>query len=594
MLVVLVLVMGATFAVVAAPTALAAPVTHTSDISLSGISPEQLLFSGFAVCDTCAPDDLFSCGGCEVAAYGEVSVNTSVSWTAPVSIESEYDPDELHQGDTATVENSLTPGAGPLKIRYRFNYQVGLFACGGDFDPCVGDSQETKEWQPTQYTISDEKTIQAGGDCALPITGTTNCPVVDTVNLIPETCFFDLCPVDITVDLIINHTFTIDAGDVDVHRTATFESPTDFSFSGSTPSIVSDAIDIPCDAEVGETVNYRLGPASYAVDNISVAGDADLDIDIDGPGPLNANPVIDLVSGTVYDDGLAMTGDAAPEFALGDVQLDNKAPVVNAIMQAGSFVEGSELTFSALATDNCAAGLSYAWRYSDDGRGFFNPTNHTFGDNGHYTGTVIVSDAAGNQTTKDFAVNGATGVTNGDPSVTPPPNAAAVWGVPISFHADAVDPGSADQSTLAFSWNFGDGAGALGSDVSHAYALPGTYPVVVTVTDKDGGVGSAPLTVEISKRGTSLVYTGAIQGLPNKYSTLSAQLTDELGEPVSGRTVDFAVGTLTTSGLTNGSGIASKSLKVTLKPGDYALSSSFAGDSRYIASSDSDTFVVGK
>jgi hypothetical protein len=91
------------------------------------------------------------------------------------------------------------------------------------------------------------------------------------------------------------------------------------------------------------------------------------------------------------------------------------------------------------------------------------------------------------------------------------------------------------------------------------------------------------------------VYTGPVQGLPNKYTTISASLSDELGSPVVGRSVTFTLGTHTVSAVTNSAGIASISLKLTQKPGNYTVSADFAGDSRYFGDNSGTTpYKIGK
>jgi len=49
-----------------------------------------------------------------------------------------------------------------------------------------------------------------------------------------------------------------------------------------------------------------------------------------------------------------------------------------------------------------------------------------------------------------------------------------------------------------YAWDFGDGSTATGSTTSHFYLLPGTYTVVVTVTDGLGQSASASKTVTVS------------------------------------------------------------------------------------------------
>ena len=54
-----------------------------------------------------------------------------------------------------------------------------------------------------------------------------------------------------------------------------------------------------------------------------------------------------------------------------------------------------------------------------------------------------------------------------------------------------------DNDPLTFSWSFGDGTTGTGSTPSHAYAAPGTYQVVLTVSDGLGGTASDTTTATI-------------------------------------------------------------------------------------------------
>ncbi len=62
--------------------------------------------------------------------------------------------------------------------------------------------------------------------------------------------------------------------------------------------------------------------------------------------------------------------------------------------------------------------------------------------------------------------------------------------------------------------------------------------------------------------------------------TVSAVLKEDGITPIAGRTVAFTAGTAAGSGVTNASGVATAIL--TLTPGQYTLTASFAGDSFYV------------
>jgi len=70
-------------------------------------------------------------------------------------------------------------------------------------------------------------------------------------------------------------------------------------------------------------------------------------------------------------------------------------------------------------------------------------------------------------------------------------------------------------------------------------------------------------------------------------------VVDDLGQPVAGRTVVFTLGTQTISATTNGSGVASATIKLNQKHGSYTVAASFGGDVKYGGSNGSQTFTIG-
>ncbi|HSL23521.1 MAG TPA: S8 family serine peptidase [Vicinamibacterales bacterium] len=77
---------------------------------------------------------------------------------------------------------------------------------------------------------------------------------------------------------------------------------------------------------------------------------------------------------------------------------------------------------------------------------------------------------------------------------------------------------SDDFGITGYTWSFGDGQGASGSIVQHAYSAGGTYTVTLTVTDTTGQSDAATQSVTVSSGGggapctSCTAYTGTLSG----------------------------------------------------------------------------------
>ena len=76
--------------------------------------------------------------------------------------------------------------------------------------------------------------------------------------------------------------------------------------------------------------------------------------------------------------------------------------------------------------------------------------------------------------------------------------AEAPAGVDTAFHADVSDAWS---TVTAVHWDFGDGAGATGTDPHHSFAEPGEHTVTITAEDAAGQSSSADLVVTVRAPG---------------------------------------------------------------------------------------------
>jgi len=132
--------------------------------------------------------------------------------------------------------------------------------------------------------------------------------------------------------------------------------------------------------------------------------------------------------------------------------------------------------------------VSYQWNFGDGGAGTGPAIAHTYEEDGIYTARLTVIDEQGLSDTSSLTVC----------ALNPPPTAtfsykpkswtgeeyivgASEW---ITFDAsESID----DGDIVLYEWNFGDGEYESGKVVEHRYLWAGTYSVVLTVTDDDGG-----------------------------------------------------------------------------------------------------------
>ncbi len=215
------------------------------------------------------------------------------------------------------------------------------------------------------------------------------------------------------------------------------------------------------------------------------------------------------------DDGGVGSGVAA-------VTVTNVSPSVS-MPTAGSAAEGSQFAVAGCfshpgAGSTCTATVDYG-----DGSGVQSLAlgadksfrlAHTYAQNGAYAAKVRVTDKDGASGTAQVTVN----VANVAPSVGPISAPADPVGtaVVVSCSSPFTDPGTSDTHTAVWSW--GDGTASAGAvseaagsgnvTGSHTYAATGVYSVSLTVSDADGGSGTASYDFIVVYDPTSGFVTG--------------------------------------------------------------------------------------
>lgn len=501
----------------------------------------------------------------------DVDVEVSAEWNATVTTNVAWDGDEVRQGADLDVSRSAPLTTGELRVTWVTTGSVGLF--GGNADIPIG-------------THTAEKTVT----CNPKVAGQSFACYVESAVL---TILPGSGPGTTYVKLGLSTNFVVTPEGVAVARSMTVGNQ---DIAGSdqlavaTPA-ASETFAMPCTALAGDPVEYALDDYAWTP---SVEAEHHV---LAYVGTMDPSGFIELPAISVLIKELdtshqfALSGNGA-SFGLGALLANDVAPTIDPM---GPFAgaEGNPIAFSADVDSTCPI-ASRVWQFSNGTTSYGPAPQRAFGDDAVYDGQLTITDVTGLTATRSFDV----AVSNVAPAANAGPDTSADWGRPVAFNGQATDAGWGDQPTLQHTWEFGDGSPSAsgGAGVVHEYAAPGVYGAAFSVCDKDGACGTDSRSVIITKRDTTLAYTGPLKAKPSKAATLVADLVDEYGQPVVGRKVTFLLGSQTAIGTTDAAGRATVSLKLDQKPGMYSLGVTFpAGDGKYHDSADTSlTFVIGK
>jgi len=105
--------------------------------------------------------------------------------------------------------------------------------------------------------------------------------------------------------------------------------------------------------------------------------------------------------------------------------------------------------------------------------------------------------------------------------------------IPLTINFTGSRSFDRNGSPLSFEWNFGDGTTSTAVDTSHLFTVPGTYKVVLTVTNQLQFSSKDSLTITVNGNGTP--YSGTPVLIP---ATIQAENYDNGGEGVAYHDVD--------------------------------------------------------
>ncbi|MCW2605260.1 MAG: hypothetical protein JWN61_3395 [Pseudonocardiales bacterium] len=584
------LALGAGGMVAMSVPAQAAPQVKTAAALFSGSANPNITFTTTAVCDECYPDAVGPGPGSW--AFG-ASATTEVSGLsfAPASTTAvSYDDSLLRQGQTMPITDILTPLTGTMTATGQLTIDYGVFndpvVNGTNFVPSGASTQSVKAFS-LPFLCNMPLPGDAPANCSSGVVGVP----VGAITVIPQVLLVPGLDIVLSINVSVNATITGD-GVVTLRSAQVIGGASadtaSLTFGGTSPSTQMDGLHFSCLQPAGNNVQYSLTALAYSPD---VALSATTAVHFEGV-------ITDVIDTNIFGGDLgSLTSLPAPVtlplmaadqvFALGPLAKNNIPPVVNA-GNGGAYSgsEGQAVAFDGSGSSSVCGFPTLRWDFSDKGVEFGAHPAHTFTGAGLYSGQLTATDATGLTSSTTFSVT----VANVAPVADAGPNVGAAWGIPVALNGSATDPGTDDQRTLSYRWDFGDGTPSAtgGPRVMHAYGTPGVYTASFRACDRYDACTLSTASVTIRQRDVTAAYLGDHTGTYNTAGTMTASLTDEFGSPVQGRVVSFQISNIGTtlaagSASTSNSGIATRSLTPLLDAGLYTATVAFTGDSLYTA-----------
>ena len=208
------------------------------------------------------------------------------------------------------------------------------------------------------------------------------------------------------------------------------------------------------------------------------------------------------------------------------------------------------------------------------------------------TFNYTISD--GNGSTAIGTVNVTVTCVNDAPVISPIPNRISPWGEDVTQTVTATDP---DGNPLTYSLVSGPPGATVSPSGTFSWTPSSTqvglHTIVVRATD--GTLSDdETFTVTVNKRSTNIVNLVGPSGQYSDPVAVTAELRDFDGNPVSGRTLSFAIGSRSTTAATDLAGSANGSIVLADPAGPYSVAIGFAGDAAYSAFSTSSLFTIEK
>jgi formylglycine-generating enzyme required for sulfatase activity/chitodextrinase len=189
-----------------------------------------------------------------------------------------------------------------------------------------------------------------------------------------------------------------------------------------------------------------------------------------------------------YTAVVTATNGVSEVVASTQVSVIDRAITGPAITNSGPTPLGSATAFTFTIADG--SNVSYVWDFGDGSTGSGATPSHTYAAVGVYTAVVTATNSVGQavastQVTVDQSISGLQAVRSGQ-------GTAVALGSVVVFTATTTA-----GSNVNYTWNFGDGTTGSGANVTHSYAVTGTYTAVVTAANSVGSSTASPQVIGV-------------------------------------------------------------------------------------------------
>jgi PKD repeat protein len=198
-------------------------------------------------------------------------------------------------------------------------------------------------------------------------------------------------------------------------------------------------------------------------------------------------------SGT-FNISVTVSDGAASAVATARVFVPNTTPVAN----AGGRYENSKnqpTSFNgSFSVDGDGDPLTYRWNFGDGSTGSGAQPAHTYARGGVYAATLIVNDGqvdSAPSAAQVTVINHAPVANGGGPYT-------GIKSQPVAFNGGGSS--DADNDTLSYLWDFGDGTTGSGVAPTHAYTKSGRFTLKLTVNDGEVNSATYQTTVDVKNR----------------------------------------------------------------------------------------------